>query len=69
MIRAVSEIAGHCRPGWARPLVTMGAALAAEKDTQPPEIPTCDKKIGTLAVTEPENHWWDRSQSRVTRRP
>ncbi len=21
-------------------------------------IPTCDKKIGTLAVTEPENKWW-----------
>ena len=38
--------------------VTMGAAQAAEKDTKPPEIPTCDKKIGTLAVTEPENQWW-----------
>jgi len=24
---------------------------------QPPQIPTCDKKIGTLAVTEPENKW------------
>src|SRR5204863_8917114 len=31
-------------------------ALAA--DQPPPEIPTCDKKIGTLAVTEPENKWW-----------
>ena len=29
-----------------------------EKDTKPAEIPTCDKKIGTLAVTEPENRWW-----------
>jgi len=27
-------------------------------DAPPPEIPTCDKKIGTLAVTEPENRWW-----------
>ena len=40
-----------------------GAAMlspvwAGEKDTKPPEIPTCDKKIGTLAVTEPENKWW-----------
>src|SRR5438552_13580464 len=23
-----------------------------------PDIPTCEKKIGTLAVTEPENKWW-----------
>ena len=35
-----------------------GIARAGEKDTKPPEIPTCDKKIGTLAVTEPENKWW-----------
>jgi hypothetical protein len=27
-------------------------------DAPQPEIPTCDKKIGTLAVTEPENKWW-----------
>jgi hypothetical protein len=27
-------------------------------DAPQPEIPTCDKKIGTLAVTEPENRWW-----------
>jgi curli biogenesis system outer membrane secretion channel CsgG len=42
-------------------LVLACAALPArsgEKDTQPPAIPTCDKKIGTLAVTEPENRWW-----------
>lgn len=23
-----------------------------------PEIPLCDKKIGTLAVSEPQNKWW-----------
>jgi curli biogenesis system outer membrane secretion channel CsgG len=34
------------------------AAGAAEKDTKEPVIPTCEKKIGTLAVTEPENRWW-----------
>jgi curli biogenesis system outer membrane secretion channel CsgG len=34
------------------------SALAWAADQPPPEIPTCDKKIGTLAVTEPENKWW-----------
>ncbi len=34
------------------------AVQAGEKDTKEPVIPTCDKKIGTLAVTEPENKWW-----------
>lgn len=33
-----------------------GAALAADK--APPEIPKCDRKIGTLTVKEPENNWW-----------
>ena len=32
------------------------AVIAA--DTVPPEIPKCDKKIGTLAVKEPESTWW-----------
>ena len=46
------------------PLVALVLACAAlparagEKDSQPPAIPTCDKKLGTLAVTEPENRWW-----------
>jgi len=41
-------------------LAGLGFACAAraEKDTKPPEIPTCDHKIGTLAVTEPEKNWW-----------
>jgi hypothetical protein len=34
------------------------AAVTARADAPQPEIPTCDKKIGTLAVTEPQNHWW-----------
>jgi curli biogenesis system outer membrane secretion channel CsgG len=43
--------------------LTVGpAAQAKEKDTQPPEIPTCDKKIGTLSVAEPENQWWTALQ-------
>jgi curli biogenesis system outer membrane secretion channel CsgG len=36
----------------------IGSVQAREKDTKPPEIPTCDHKIGTLAVTEPEKRWW-----------
>jgi hypothetical protein len=31
------------------------AAFAA---SEPPPIPICDKKIGTLSVHEPENKWW-----------
>ena len=38
-------------------VLAFGAVAAHAKDdsSQPPSIPTCDKKIGTLAVTEPEN--------------
>jgi curli biogenesis system outer membrane secretion channel CsgG len=36
--------------------VTASTALAG--DDKGPTIPVCDKKIGTLAVTEPENKWW-----------
>jgi curli biogenesis system outer membrane secretion channel CsgG len=34
------------------------ASAALIKDTKEPTIPTCEKKIGTLAVTEPETRWW-----------
>jgi hypothetical protein len=37
---------------------TLGASVASGAEAPPPEIPTCDKKIGTLAVTEPQNQWW-----------
>jgi curli biogenesis system outer membrane secretion channel CsgG len=37
-------------------MLVAGSAAAAGK--KPPEIPTCEKRIGTLAVTEPENKWW-----------
>src|SRR3569833_240903 len=37
----------------------LGGTLAAfATDAPEPEIPTCDKKIGTLAVTEPQNRRW-----------
>src|SRR6202034_2644749 len=44
---------------------TTGAAAlsAAHADSSSqPEIPSCDKKIGTLAVVEPENPWWTSMQ-------
>jgi curli biogenesis system outer membrane secretion channel CsgG len=37
-----------------------GTAAFAEKDTKQPAIPTCEKKIGTLSVVEPEDKWWVR---------
>jgi curli biogenesis system outer membrane secretion channel CsgG len=37
---------------------TFACCSAFAADKKPPEIPTCEKKIGTLAVTEPENKWW-----------
>ncbi len=33
-------------------------ANAADNKKKEPDIPSCDRKIGTLAVTEPENNWW-----------
>jgi curli biogenesis system outer membrane secretion channel CsgG len=36
----------------------LSAAAVFAKEAPPPEIPVCDKKIGTLAVKEPENRWW-----------
>jgi curli biogenesis system outer membrane secretion channel CsgG len=37
-------------------------STAAADSNAPPQIPVCDKKIGTLAVTEPENAWWTAMQ-------
>jgi hypothetical protein len=39
-------------------LILLSANGSARADAPQPEIPTCDKKIGTLAVTEPQNQWW-----------
>jgi curli biogenesis system outer membrane secretion channel CsgG len=36
---------------------TLGVSARAA-DAPPPQIPTCEKKIGTLAVTEPQDQWW-----------
>ncbi len=40
------------------PFALAFAVSAAAKDKDPPEIPKCDKKYGTLTVKEPENNWW-----------
>jgi Curli production assembly/transport component CsgG len=40
---------------------TMTAVHAADT-SQAPQIPTCDKKLGTLAVNEPQDPWWTAMQ-------
>ena len=47
-----------CAASLASTLLAVQAQAATEKDTATPQIPVCAKKIGTLAVTEPENKWW-----------
>jgi Curli production assembly/transport component CsgG len=43
--------------------ITAAAMTAAYADTsQAPQIPTCDKKLGTLAVNEPQDPWWTAMQ-------
>jgi curli biogenesis system outer membrane secretion channel CsgG len=41
-------------------LLGCGAILGSnvQASDEPPQIPSCDKKIGTLAVTEPQDPWW-----------
>src|SRR5277367_4296103 len=39
-----------------------GLSSAHADSNAQPQIPVCDKKIGTLAVTEPENAWWTAMQ-------
>lgn len=41
-------------------VVSAGAALAKDKEeaAMKTEIPVCDKKIGSMAIHEPENNWW-----------
>jgi len=43
--------------------ITAATMTAVHADTsQPPQIPTCDKKLGTLAVNEPQDPWWTAMQ-------
>ena len=57
-MKASCTVARYCL---ALSLASGGATLASAvlaAEAPPPEIPVCDKKIGTLAVTEPQNQWW-----------
>jgi curli biogenesis system outer membrane secretion channel CsgG len=38
--------------------VAFSAVAYAKTEKDSPEIPTCDKKIGTLSVKQPDNNWW-----------
>jgi len=38
--------------------VAFSAVAYAKSEKDSPEIPTCDKKIGTLSVKQPDNNWW-----------
>ena len=43
--------------------IAAAAVTAGHADTsQAPQIPTCDKKLGTLAVNEPQDPWWTAMQ-------
>src|SRR6266478_5255798 len=57
-MKASCTVARYCL---ALSLTSGGATLASAAlgaEAPPPAIPVCDKKIGTLAVTEPQNQWW-----------
>ena len=45
-------------PSMLAALTAVAATVSVAADAPPQQIPTCDKKIGTLAVTEPQNQWW-----------
>jgi curli biogenesis system outer membrane secretion channel CsgG len=48
---------------WCAPLLLVAiagvtASVAFAGDDKGPVMPTCDRKIGTLSVVEPEQKWW-----------
>jgi curli biogenesis system outer membrane secretion channel CsgG len=45
---------------WAAAAIGLSSACA--DSNTPPQIPTCDKKIATLAVVEPQDTWWTGMQ-------
>ena len=60
-------IRGIAVKNWTALALLSGASMvspqrASADSGQPPQIPTCDKKIGTLAVTEPQDPWWTAMQ-------
>jgi len=47
-----------CAPLLLMAVLAATGSPALAKDESTPAIPTCDTKIGTMAVAEPENNWW-----------
>ncbi len=44
---------------FAVPVVAHAESINDKRDRKEAQIPTCSHKIGTLAVHEPDNHWWE----------
>src|SRR2546422_11433984 len=50
--------ARFCAPLFLLAALTATGSAALAQDNKQSEIPTCDKKIGTTSVAEPEQKWW-----------
>jgi curli biogenesis system outer membrane secretion channel CsgG len=57
MIDSSSKVRS-CAPLLLAAILAATSSVALAGDAKQPEIPVCDKKIGTLSVVEPENKWW-----------
>jgi len=59
MVASHSRLRSLAAPLLAGVLLSLAVpALAKDDEEKKSDIPVCDKKIGTLAVHEPENNWW-----------
>jgi curli biogenesis system outer membrane secretion channel CsgG len=54
--------AGVCSIVLLVPGLCVAATAQEDRSKQEAEIPTCPKKYGALAITEPENQWWVQYQ-------
>jgi len=50
--------ARFCAPLLLLAALTATGSAALAQDNEQSKIPTCDKKIGTMSVAEPEQKWW-----------
>ena len=50
--------ARFCAPALLIAALAVTGSSAFAKDEKGPEIPTCEKKLGTMSVLEPEQNWW-----------
>ena len=53
-----SSLTGPGALALAATITALLAPVARAADAPAPEIPTCDHKLATLAVTEPQDTWW-----------